>query len=214
MFRTILHRELQETCASFTFLSAIAALTILVPLSAYIQARYYQRMAEDYAVRQSIHHTENSSQSVVIIRPVPPLAPFFNGAYDNLPDEFRLLSDSATTNTPSGDLTPLDRLLPKIDLSFIIGGLMTLLTILLAHGTIAGDREQGTLKLILAGPIHRRMVLAAKLTGVILPTIVTLIYTVFLYTIVVTVFSEGTVDLSGPNLGALTVFTLVAVIML
>jgi ABC-2 type transport system permease protein len=214
MFRTILRRELQETGDSFTLLSALVALTILVTLGAYIQARYYQHAVEDYALRQSIHKTENSSQSIVLIRPIPPLAPFFNGTFDSLPDELRLRNDSATANTPSGDLTPLDWLFPKIDLSFIIGVLMTLLTILLAHDTIAGDREQGTLKLILAGPIQKRTVLAAKVAGVVLPTTAILIYTVFLYTIVVAVFSEGTVDLSGVNLSALTVFTLVSIIVL
>ena len=214
MFRTIIRRELHETAISFTFLFALVALTILVPLSAYIQARYYQSVVEDYAIRQSIHQTENSSQSIILIRPIPPLAPFFNGAYGSLPDEFRLRNDTVTTNTPSGDLSPLDWLFPNIDLSFIIGVLVTLLPILLAHDTIAGDREQGTLKLILAGPIRRRTVLAAKLTGVILPTTVVLVYVVSLYIIVVAVFSEGTVDLSGANLGAITVFTLVATIVL
>jgi len=214
MFRTILRREFQETGDSFTLLSALVALTIIVPLSAYIQARYYQDVVKDYALRQSINKTENNDQSIVLIRPIPPLAPFFNGAYDSLPDELRLRNDSATASAPSGDLRPLDWLFPKIDLSFIIGVLMTLLTILLAHDTIAGDREQGTLKLILAGPILKRTVLAAKVTGVVLPTTVILIYTVFLYTIVVTVSSEGAVGLSGVNLSALTVFTLVSIIML
>jgi ABC-type transport system involved in multi-copper enzyme maturation permease subunit len=156
MFRTIIRRELHETAISFTFLFALVALTILVPLSAYIQARYYQSAVEDYAIRQGIHQAENSSQSIILIRPIPPLAPFFNGAYGGLPDEFRLRNDTVTTNTPSGDLSPLDWLFPKIDLSFLIGVLITLLPILLAHDTIAGDREQGTLKLILAGPIRRR----------------------------------------------------------
>src|SRR5215475_2587627 len=121
MFRTILRRELQETGASFTLLSALVALTILVPLSAYIQARYHRHVVEDYAIRQSIHQTESGSQSIILIRPIPPLAPFYNGAYDSLPDEFRLQRDSAITNPPGGDLTPLDWLFPKIDLSFIIG---------------------------------------------------------------------------------------------
>jgi ABC-2 type transport system permease protein len=214
MFRTILRRELQETVASFTFLSAFAALTIFVPLSAYIQARDYLRVTEDYAVRRSIHQAENNAQSIILIRPIPPLTPFFNGEYNSLPDELRLRNDSASVNTPSGDLTPLDWLFPKIDLSFIIGVLMTLLTVLLAHDTIARDREQGTLKLILAGPTKRRTVLAAKLTGVILPATAILVYVVLLYTIVVTVFSSGTVDLSGANMSLLIVFTLVAIIVL
>jgi ABC-type transport system involved in multi-copper enzyme maturation permease subunit len=214
MFQTILRREIQETGASSTLLSALVALTILVPLSACTQARYYELVVEDYGLRQSVRQTENSSQSIVLIRPLPPLAPFFNGAYDSLPDEFRLLNDSATTNTPSGDLTPLDWIFPKIDLSFIIGVLMTLLTILLAHDTIARDRDQGALKLVLAGPVKRRAVLAAKLTGVILPVTVTLVYVVSLYTTVVIAFSKGTVDLSVANLSALAVLTLVALTVL
>jgi ABC-type transport system involved in multi-copper enzyme maturation permease subunit len=214
MFRTILRRELQETFTSSTFLYSFVALTILIPLSAYIQARDYQRIVEDFAIRQSIHQAENSSQSIVLIRPVPPLAPFFNGAYGSLPDEFRLRNDTATANMPGADLTPLDWLSPKIDLSFIIGVLMTLLTILLAHDTIAWDREQGTLKFILAGPVRRRTVLAAKLTGVILPTAAILVYVVLLYTIVMTVFGGGKVDLSGVNLSLLIAFTLVAIIVL
>src|SRR5262245_43291960 len=133
MFLTTLRQELQDTFSSPTLISALVVLTILVPLSAYIQARYYQHMVENFAIRQNINQTENSGQAIVLIRPLPPLLPFFNGAYDRLPDEVRMRSDSATTNQPSGDLTPLDWLFPRLDLSFIIGELMTLLTILLAH---------------------------------------------------------------------------------
>ena len=109
---------------------------------------------------------------------------------------------------------PLDWLFPKIDLSFLIGVLMTLLTILLAHDSIAGDREHGALKLILAGPVRRLTVLSAKLTGIILTTTVILIYMILLYATVVTVSTRGTVDLFGANLSALIVFTLVAILVL
>jgi|SoiMethySBSTD1v2_1073268.scaffolds.fasta_scaffold02169_13 ABC-type transport system involved in multi-copper enzyme maturation permease subunit len=213
MFRTILRRELQETLSSSTLIFAVVVLTILVLLSAYIQARYYRRMVEDYTLRQNIHQVENSGRAIVLIRPLPPLLPFFNGVYDSLPDEFRLQSDSVITNPLSGDLTPLDWLFPKIDLSFIIGVLMTLLTILLAHDTIVVDREHGTLKLILSGPVQRRVVLAAKLTGVILLMTIILVYVVLLYTTVVKVFSGGTVDLSVANLSALAVSSLVALLV-
>jgi ABC-type transport system involved in multi-copper enzyme maturation permease subunit len=214
MFLTTLRRELQDTFFSPTLISAIVVLTVLVPLSAYIQARYYQHVAENFAIRQRIHQTENSGQAIILIRPLPPLLPFFNGAYDRLPDEVRMRSDSATTYQPSGDLTPLDWLFPKIDLSFIIGVLMTLLTILLAYDTVAGDREQGSLKLILAVPIQRRTVLAAKLTGVILPMTIILIYVVLLYATVVTVFSARTIDLSVANLSVLALLTLVSLLVL
>src|SRR5262245_1929323 len=214
MFWTILRRELQGTLSSFTFLSSLAVLTILVLLSAHIQARYYQSIVEDYALRQSIHQAENRQHAIVLERPIPPLLPFFNGVYDSLPDEFRLRSDSVVTDPLSGDLTPLDWLFPKIDLSFIIGVLMTLIAILLSHNTIAGDREQGTLKLILVGSVQRRTVLFAKLTGVILQLTIILVCMMLLYIIVVEVFTHGTVDLSAANLGVLVVYVLVALLVL
>ena len=213
MFRTILRRELQRNLSSSTLLFAIVALTILVLLSAYTQGRYYQRLVEDYTLRQNIRQIENSGQAIVLIRSLPPLLPFFNGVYDSLPDEFRLQSDTVIMNPLSGDLAPLDWLFPKVDLSFIIGVLMTLLTILLAHDAIALDREQGALKLILAGPVRRRAVLAAKLTGVILLMTIILIYVTLLYATVASLFSGGTVDLSGSNLSVLAVSTLMALLL-
>jgi ABC-type transport system involved in multi-copper enzyme maturation permease subunit len=214
MFRAILRQELQETFSKLTLLSALVVLTILVLLSAYVQAHYYQRVVEDYALRQKIHQAENSSQTAVLTRPLPPLLPFFNGIYDSLPEEFRLRSESVTTLPLSGDLMPLDWLFPKIDLSFVIGVLMTLLTVLFAHDTIAGDREQGTLKLILASPVRRGTVLAAKLTGIILTMAIFLVYVVLLYIAVVVGFSRGTVSFSIDSLSVLAISTLVALLML
>ncbi len=214
MVRTILYRELHKSFTSSVLRSALVVLTVLVPLSAYIQARYYQRLVEDYNLRQNIHQTENNSQAIVLIQPPPSMLPLFNGAYDVLPDEFRVRSDSATINPLSGDLMPLDWLFPKIDLSFIIGVLMTLLAILLAHESVTGDRDQGALKLILAGPIRRRTVLACKLLGVILPMILLLIYVEFLYIGVVIFFSGGTFTVSATNIGLIIGSTLGAVLLL
>jgi ABC-type transport system involved in multi-copper enzyme maturation permease subunit len=214
MFRSLFRRELRETFFSFTFLSALAALTVLVPLSAYIQARYYRRMVEDYTLRQKIHRAENGVQSAVLSRPLPPLLPFFNGVLDRLPDEFRLRNDTATTDPLSGDLTPLDRLFPKVDLSFIVGVLLTLITILLAHGRIAREREQGTLKLILAGAVPRRTVLAAKLSGIVLPMAGALAYAIGLYVLVVSAFGGGTARLSAADLTRLAMSAAVALLAL
>jgi ABC-type transport system involved in multi-copper enzyme maturation permease subunit len=214
MFQTILRRELQGILSSFIFLSSLAVLTIMVLLSAYIQARYHKSLVEDYALRQVIHQAENTERAIVLTRPPPLLLPFFNGVFDSLPDEYRLRSDLVSADPLSGDLMPLNWLFPKIDLSFIIGALMTLMAILLAHNTIAGDRERGTLKLILASPISRRTVLAAKLSSIILPMSVALVYVMVLYVIVVVAFSGGSFDLSATSFSELAVYTLVAMLVL
>jgi ABC-type transport system involved in multi-copper enzyme maturation permease subunit len=214
MFQTILRRELQGILSSFIFLSSLAVLTVMVLLSALIQARYYKSLVEDYALRQVIHQAENTERAIALTRPPPLLLPFFNGVFDSLPDEYRFRSDLVSADQLSGDLMPMDWLFPKIDLSFITGVLMTLMAILVAHDTIAGDRERGTLKLILAGPISRRTVLAAKLSSIILPMNIALAYVVALYIVVVVAFSGGSFDLSVTSFGELAVYTLVAVLVL
>jgi ABC-type transport system involved in multi-copper enzyme maturation permease subunit len=214
MFQTILRRELQGILSSFIFLSSLAVLTVMVLLSAHIQARYYKSLVEDYALRQVIHQAENTEQAIVLTRPPPLLLPFFNGVFDSLPDEYSLRSDLVSADPLSGDLTPLDWLFPKIDLSFITGVLMTLVGILLAHDTIAGDSERGTLRLILSGPISRPTVVVAKLSSIILPMNVALVYVVALYMVVVIAFSDGSFDLSAVSFSDLAGYTLVAALVL
>ena len=200
MIRTILYREIYDGITSFTFLSALLLLTVLVPLGAYIQARYYRQAMADYSVRQKIHEAENSAHAAVITRPVPPLLPLFNGVYDSLPDEITLHSDSAPKTLSSEDLRPLDWLFPKIDLGIIVGVLMTLMATLLGYDVVSGEREQGSLKLVLSSPISETRLLAAKLMGVVGLMLIGLIYAVLLYVLVLTASSGGAFSLSGQRL--------------
>jgi ABC-type transport system involved in multi-copper enzyme maturation permease subunit len=212
MIRTILYREIYDGITSFTFSSALALLTVLVPLSAYIQAQYYRQVIADYSVRQNIHEAENSAHAAIITRPVPPLLPLFNGVYDSLPDEITVRNDSAPRTLSSEDLRPLDWLFPKIDLGIIVGVLMTLMAVLLGHDTIAGEREQGTLKLVLSSPVSKNTVLVAKLMGVVGLMSIGLIYTVMLYVLVLTASSGGAFALSAPRLLEITILMLIAIL--
>ena len=212
MIRTILYREIYDGITSFTFLSALVLLTALVPLSAYIQAQYYRQVIADYSVRQKIHEAENSAYAAVITRPVPPLLPLFNGVYDSLPDEITVRNDSATRTLSSEDLRPLDWLFPKIDLGIIIGVLMTLMALLLGHDAVSGEREQGTLKLILSSPVSKNMVLVAKLMGVVGLMLISLIYTIILYVLVLIASSGGAFALSAPRLLEITILMSIAIL--
>jgi ABC-type transport system involved in multi-copper enzyme maturation permease subunit len=203
MFITLFRRELREILSSFTFQSAMIVLTALILLSAYTQAVYHRSLVKDFEIRQRVHQVENNEEAIVVSRPVPTLLPFYNGAFASMPDEFRLRSESVSANPLSGDLTPLDWLLPKIDLSFIVGVLLSLVAIQLAHTTIAGEREQGTLKLILAGSVKRRTVLAAKMMSILVPISAALLYAVLLYTFIVIGFSEGTIALTPVTVAGL-----------
>ena len=207
MFWIIVTREVRDGFKSYTYLSALALLTLIIPLSAYRQGQYYQEMVADYEARQTIHNVENSPNAITVAKPVPPMLPFFNGVYDRLPGEMTLRIDSVLRETPGEDLKPLDWLFPKTDLSVILGVLMTLMAILLVHDAVVGEREQGTLMLILSGPVPRYTVLIAKIIGVVVLMVSSLIYSVALYVTIVAGFSGGAFSFTPERCLEITIFT-------
>jgi ABC-type transport system involved in multi-copper enzyme maturation permease subunit len=56
---------------------------------------------------------------------------------------------------------------PPFDWSFIIGTLFSLYTILLSYNAISGEKEDGTLRLVLSNPIGRIKLLTAKYLAII-----------------------------------------------
>src|SRR5947208_73723 len=185
MFGAILRREIYQSLTSFSLVFILAVLSILVLLSAYTQARYYQKVLADYTLRRSIHEAESNADSAVLSKPVPELLPFFNGMYDRLPNEVTVRTASLLIRASSEDLNTLDWFFPITDLHLIIGIVLTITAILVSHDAITGEREQGILKVILSNPITRRSLFLAKLMGVILLMGFIALYSVSLYIAVV-----------------------------
>ncbi len=52
-----------------------------------------------------------------------------------------------------------------VDFAYVVSILVSLVVILLGYDTCSGEREQGTLKLILSGPVSRHAIFLAKLTA-------------------------------------------------
>lgn len=65
-----------------------------------------------------------------------------------------------------GDRNPLLSLFPAPDPAHLVKFAMSLLALFLAYDVISGERQRGTLKLILCGPVGRGVFFAGKLFGV------------------------------------------------
>jgi ABC-type transport system involved in multi-copper enzyme maturation permease subunit len=213
MWRTLLYREVYDGFTSFTFLSAFTLLTLLVPLSAYTQGRYYRNVLADYKLRQELRESENAWATAVITRPIPALLPFFNGIHDSLPNEIALNINSALRTPSSEDLNVLDWLFPRTDLSLIIGVLLTLMAILFGHDAITHEREQGTLQFILSGPVARRSIILVKLAGVTLILALCLVYALSLYLVII-ITANGALSFSSLPSGNLFTFVVVSFLTL
>lgn len=60
---------------------------------------------------------------------------------------------------------PLTNLFPSVDMVFIVGVIMSLLIFMLTYDSLSGEREEGTLKVLLSCPVPRDTVIAAKWLG-------------------------------------------------
>ena len=215
MLSTILGRELREGCTSYTFILMVALQTLLVPLTAYSQAQYYQKLVKDYDFRRSVYlAAEGDSQVTVITRSVPELLPIVNGSYRTLPNEIILDLDSSSRRIASPDIDPVHSLFPQSDLGMLVGVLTTLMAIIFMHDSISGEREQGTLKQLLSAPVPRSKLLAAKLLGGVLVCGFILLYTIALYVAVVALFSKGAFRLTAKSLPAIGALYLVSWLVL
>ena len=78
----------------------------------------------------------------------------------NLKAFWRMTYPSATPNLKNIDPEAIE-----IDWAFVIGYVLSLIALLFTFDAVSGEREQGTLRLILANPIPRHTVLIGKFLG-------------------------------------------------
>jgi len=67
-----------------------------------------------------------------------------------------------------GAYNPFLALFPSIDLTFIFQMVLSLLALLFAYDSISGEREDGTLKLMMADPVPRSFILIGKYLSALL----------------------------------------------
>ena len=123
-------------------------------------------MADDLAEGQ-----KNQSRLEAPIR-VNPL-----GGEKRLGSSVTVSFDKAPTVTEEqGTRNPLLAVFPSLDLTTVIEIILSLLVLFFAYNTISGEREQGTLKLILSNDIPRHTVLLGNFIGgmasIILPMVI------------------------------------------
>ena len=83
-----------------------------------------------------------------------------------------------------GSDNPFFNLFTSIDIVFIFEGVLSLLALIFAYDAVAGERERGTLRLILTHPVGRGYILFAKYIGamicLLVPLLMSLIFALIL----------------------------------
>jgi ABC-type transport system involved in multi-copper enzyme maturation permease subunit len=215
---TIAVRELTDDLTSVRFLIITLLVIVLTPLAVYVGTRDYRNRLEDYnrlMVEQQglaagpAGKQVSGSRNLEVLRAIRPperLSVLARGVDGVLPEYW----DFSPTGIQVGPLASrpqrLGDVLGQLDLEFLIRVVLGLLAILLAFDAVVGEKELGTLRMVLSQPLSRASFLTGKLIGGAITLLVPLAATFLLALLSAQVFSFNLLAQDSlPQVGTLAV---------
>ncbi|MCX6560287.1 MAG: ABC transporter permease [Candidatus Aminicenantes bacterium] len=198
MFATIVRKEIHNHILSFRFLVTALLLLIVIPATVLVLTNDYVRQLDDYSRRQvEIEHYlqryAHFNRLGNIITPTQPPVPFMT----------MVRGLSADVDMSSFRNDPLPIVFPFLDLTFIVAILFSLAALVFSYDSVSGEREDGTLKLMLANGVPRAKILLGKIVGstatLLIPFLISTIAGLFI------VLLNPRVGWKGADFGALAV---------
>ena len=160
MIASIIKKEILNNVFSLRFSVTFVLLLIVIPVMLFILGDDYVRRVEEYSHRQS--ELENYMKNYAhfnrignILYPSQPPIPMHS----------LVRGLSAEVNMEEFDNDPLPVMFPLIDLTLIITVFLGLAALLFSYDSVAGEKEDGTLKLILSNSLSRSKVVLGKVIG-------------------------------------------------
>lgn len=193
MFALLLKREIfSHFLTGHFYIAMLTCLLLVVPSTITLISDYKHRVASYHTAVETHQETARRSRTYSTLRlnvdrPPNPLSLLNQGldrrlgnmieiSHNLVPTLFELHSHSADN--------PFLNLFSSIDLVFIFQMVLSLLALLFAYDSIAGERQHGTLRLMMSTSVRRGIILLAKYVAamicLILPLTMSLLVTLIL----------------------------------
>jgi ABC-type transport system involved in multi-copper enzyme maturation permease subunit len=160
MLGTLIRKEILNGISSFRFVAVFALLLVVVPATTLVLTSDYARKVDEFSFRQSsledyLRNFAHFNRLGGVIQPSPP----------PLPAQTLVRGISSAANLEDFDDDPLPVMFPLIDLVFVVAILLSLAALILSYDAVSGEKEDGTLKLMLANGVPRHRILLGKTIG-------------------------------------------------
>ena len=196
MLFMLIRKEILSHVLSLRFGITFILFILLVFASIYVTVNQYERDADEVRARNRAatadlekmmgepdprsrfwtlfyHRGRNDAA------PPPAMSSVVQGLRPAMPASVNTRVGSSRKIGRSLDTNPLAGLLPIPDLVYVVGVVLSLLSILFAFDSISGEKEAGTLRLVMSNAIPRASILLAKWLGGYLMLIVPFLIAVF-----------------------------------
>lgn len=196
MFKTLILKEFKNILLSPKFIYTFLTASVLILLSVYIGIQEYETAMRQYenGMRLSEQLLQERSgwngASTTVFRK-PDVMQIFVSGINNDAGRMSDISKQEPVKLRSSMFAddPIFAVFRTIDLAFIIQVVLSLLAILFTYDAINGERENGTLKLVLSNAVPKSKYLLAKLAGLWSGLIVPLSIPVLLSLLMVMIFN-------------------------
>jgi ABC-type transport system involved in multi-copper enzyme maturation permease subunit len=182
MLGTLILKEIHDTIINLRFLIASLLCLILIPLGMYVTLQDYNQRLNDYNSSQQLYLQRSEGQinprfNAEGYRPPSPLSVFAEGLGLFLPNKAvtsrrggvhrsrSSIEGIVNISNNTKPKSPLSVLFGKIDFVFNVGFVLSIFALIFTFAGITSEKEQGTLKLIMANPVPRWSILLAKIIG-------------------------------------------------
>ncbi|MHC4324227.1 MAG: ABC transporter permease [Planctomycetota bacterium] len=174
MFRTLVGKEIVETVLGLRFTIVTLLCLVLIPLGMYVNRKdyehrlaSYQRELQTYTQRYSTPPPPlTGGEEAQGFRPPSVLSIFASGLDPFMPDKvFTSQSGLFRTVKEAGIDNPQSLLFGKADFLFNVMFIISLAALIFTFNSISGEREKGTLRLMIAHAIPRSRILLSKIVG-------------------------------------------------
>ena len=198
MLRNLIHQELSGHLMSARFLAAVVITLLLVVANAVVLLEDYEQRLGRYNHQENVHRQKiqeaktYSRLNLFIERPPNPLSIFSSGLDKRLGSTFEIYHGSVpmiSSGSARGLENPFLNLFSKIDLVLIFQVVLSLMALLFAYDAIAGERENGTLRLVISNPVRRGSILFAKYIGAMLCLLIPVLMSLMLVLILLSLNS-------------------------
>jgi len=174
MLGTIARKEFLERLVNFRFFLATALSVLLLPGLVYVRSQEYATRARHFPKAVESHRRDVSRYprelnwtlfGRVLDRPLNPLSILVEPADLRDGGEVELMWRDMPRYVRADVSNPVPGLFPAFNALTFVTVVMSLLAIVFAFDAVCGEKESGTLKLMLANAVPRGAVLAGKWLG-------------------------------------------------
>lgn len=156
----IVRKEILENLTTYRFYVLTGLLFSMMLISIIVSYGDYHLRVENYNILRP-----GPGEPEKIILPPEPLSVFARGLDANAGRLYQLSFRGVVVQPNQQSINRVSSLFSMPDMLFVTRVILSLIALLFSFDAVCGEKEQGTLKLILAGQTRRASVVLGKLTG-------------------------------------------------